>query len=67
MAEMRTFEILPGDGVPPIRFGMAPDDVRQAMGEPDRGSIAGAWIYGALLVTAMTTTVSTTSRSRFNT
>ena len=56
MTAVRTFEIVPGEGIPPIRFGMTPDDVRRVMGEPDRGSgpggqpVVGAWMYGGLLV-----------------
>lgn len=56
MTAVRTFEIVPGEGIPPVRFGMTPDEVRGVMGAPDRGSgpggepVAGAWTYGGLLV-----------------
>lgn len=50
---MRTFEVVAGVGVPPIRLGMTHDEVREAMGEPEGGALPEpAWEYfdSALLV-----------------
>lgn len=53
---LRAFEIVPGVGVPPIRLGMTPDEVRAVMGEPEGAApLEGApraWDYlnSALLV-----------------
>lgn len=49
------FEVVAGVGVPPVLLGMTADEVRRAMGEPDRGSVPGVWTYhdGCLLVNSV--------------
>ena len=40
----RTFEVIPGVGVPPVHFGMTYADVRHVLGDPDREDSV-AWFY----------------------
>lgn len=50
---MPHFEIIAGEGIPPIRFGMTLDQVREVMGEPDSsGPGVLEYFSGILLVNA---------------
>lgn len=50
---MPDFEIIAGEGIPPIRFGMTLDEVRAVMGEPDSsGPGVLEYFSGVLLVNA---------------
>ncbi len=40
----RTFEVIPGVGLPPVHFGMGEADVRRVLGNPD-DEYPGAWFY----------------------
>ena len=46
----RTFEIIPGVGVPPVRFGMTQEEVRRALGDPDHELPGISWSYHECLL-----------------